>query len=148
MTQGTAATWAGITVIFLLASLTMVQLRCRVTGGYPCGDWPKDGYTWHFWPVFLGLCFFWLVGAWVWSRGRGRSLAEGFDAYGNAASPMLGLTLTWSWYGLSGPQFHPPKCGIPVLCHDVLPGSMALWALPWIVWAAARLISLWRKPAG
>lgn len=85
MTRGKAATWAGITVVFLLASLTMVQLRCRVTGGYPCGEWPRDGYTWHVWPVFLGLCLLWLSSARVWSRGHPRPLAEGFERLGDAA---------------------------------------------------------------
>ncbi len=140
MTQGAAATWAGLTVNFLLASLAMVQFRCKISGGYPCGDWPTDGYTWHFWPVFLVLCLLWLIGARLWSRRRGRPFAEGFQAYGEAASPMLGLTLTWAWYGLTGPQFHPPACTVPLLCHDVLPGSVALWGLPWIAWGTVRVL--------
>lgn len=37
--------WVGLTVVFLLASLAMVQVRCKVTGGFPCGDWPKESYT-------------------------------------------------------------------------------------------------------
>ncbi len=136
--------WIGLTVAFLLASLGMVQLRCKVTGGYPCGDWPRDGYTWHFWPAFLTILFIWLLAAQLWSRRRRRELGEALRAHGEAASPMLGLVLAWAWYGLTGPQFHRPDCTTPILCHDAAPFSIAVWSLPWVVWGAWQIAVLWR----
>lgn len=123
MKKAAAGIWVGLTVSFLLASLAMVQLRCKVTGGYPCGDWPRDGYTWQFWPAFLLLLLVWAATAAVWTRRAGRSFWRGVEAHGEAASPMLGLVVAWAWYGLTGPQFHPPACTTPVLCHVPCPGA-------------------------
>jgi len=145
-TRADTGIWMGLVASFLLASLAMVQFRCRITGGFPCGDWPKDGYTWHFWPPFLLLLFGWLVAGRLWSQRGGCPLAEGLGAQGAAVSPMVGLVLAWAWYGLTGPQFHRPACTIPVICHDVLPGSVAVWSLPWILWSIGRLVRLWRVP--
>jgi hypothetical protein len=122
----------------------MVQLRCKVTGGFPCGDWPRDGYTWHFWPAFLTIFFIWFLAAEAWSRRRGRTLGDGLRAHGEAGSPMLGLVLAWAWYGLTGPQFHPPNCTAPLLCHDTLPFSIAVWGFPWMFWGAWQIVVLWR----
>ena len=136
--------WVGLTVVFLWASLAMVQLRCKVTGGFPCGDWPKDGYTWHFWPPFLLLLLLWFVAARLWRQRFGQALGEGVRAHGEAASPMLGLVLAWTWYGLTGPQFHFPECTVPLLCHDTLPFSIVIWSVPWVVWGALNILAIWR----
>lgn len=146
--DSSAGFWVGFTVCFLLASLSMVQLRCKFTGGFPCGDWPKHGYTWHFWPSFLLFLFLWFLAAQVWSRRRGRALREGLRVHGEAASPMLGLVLAWAWYGLTGPQFHYPNCTVPLLCHDTVPFSVLVWSLPWLVWGGWRLWQAWgSRPA-
>jgi len=134
--------WVGLTVAFLLASLAMVQLRCKMFEGFPCGDWPKHGYTWHFWPPFLLLLLLWFVAAQSWSRKRGRPLEEGLRAYGEAAAPMLGLVLTWAWYGLTGPAFHAPACTVPLLCHDAMPFSVLIWSLPWLLWGGWYLVRI------
>ncbi len=135
--------WVGLTVAFLLASLAMVQIRCKVFGGFPCGDWPAHGYTWHFWPPFLLLL--WFVAARAWSGRHGQPLRKGFRVHGEAASPMLGLVLAWAWYGLTDPQFHSPACTIPVVCHDVMPFSIVIWSLPWFAWASLGIWRAWRS---
>ncbi len=140
-----AGIWIGLSVAFLLGSLSMVQLRCKVASGYPCGDWPQNGYTWQFWPPFLLCLVLWVVAGQMWGKRRGRPFWEGLSAHGEAASPMLGLILSWIWYGLTGPQFHPPACTVPLLCHDIVPKSIVVWSLPWVVWGGARLVMLWRR---
>jgi len=138
--------WIGVTVISLASSLAMVQIRCRLFSGYPCGDWPNHGYTWHFWPPFLFMLLVWVVAARAWSRQGQQSLVKGLDAHGKASSPALGLVVAWGWYGLTGPQFHAPACTTPVLCHDVLPLGILIWSAPWIVWGAWQILALWRRP--
>lgn len=114
-----AGYWVGLTVCGLLASLAMVQIRARLGGGFPRGDWPEYGYTWHFLPAFLGALGLWYVAARIWSRRRGLPTRSGLAALGLAASPMLGLVIAWCWYGLTGTQFHAAGgCRTPVLCHD------------------------------
>lgn len=96
-TVSSVGLWVGLTVAFLLTSLAMVQIRCKVFGGFPCGDWPVHGYTWHFWPPFLLL---WFVAARTWSRRRGQPLKEGLRVHSEAASPTLGsgpgIGLVWA----------------------------------------------------
>lgn len=136
--------WIGLTVSYLFASLAMVQIRCKVTGGFPCGDWPVHGYTWHFWPPFLSVLLLWFFAGRVWSRRFGRRQWEALCTLGEAVSPMLGLVLAWCWYGLTGPRFHLPDCTVPLLCHDSFPAGILVWSLPWCAWAAWRSVSIWR----
>ena len=143
-TLGAPGLWIGVTAASLVASLAMVQIRCKFSENFACGDWPWDGYTWHFWPPFLLLLLVWTRAARVWSQRVSRSMYEGLCAHGEAASPMLGLVVAWGWYGLMGRQFHAPACTIPVLCHDAMPLSIVLWSAPWIVWGVWRISLLWR----
>lgn len=133
--------WIGLTVSYLLASIGMVQVRAKVFGGYPSGDWPVDGYTWHFVPVFvLIVAAWWLVSVWV-SRRRGLSIGTVFRALGSRASPMLGLVIAWSWYGLTGEQFHASGgCTTYPLCHDSGPFLILMWSAPWLLWGGYRVI--------
>lgn len=124
----------------------MVQMRCRLTGGYPCGDWPRDGYTWQFWPPFVVILAVWAASASVLARRSSLGWIAAADTLGETAAPMLGLVLTWAWYGLTGERFHNKGgCTVPILCHDVLPMSLVIWSGPWIFWGAWRLVSLWRR---
>ena len=140
----TPGIWIGLTVSFLLASIAMVQLRCKVTGGYPCGDWPRDGYTWHFLPPFLLLLLLWSLAAQALAVRTRQRWADMVSLLGETVSPMLGLILAWAWYGLTGPQFHPPKCTVPLLCHDVVRSGIVFWSLPWVIWGMYSLVGLWR----
>ena len=135
--------WVGLTTAFLISSLAMVQLRCKVTGGYPCGDWPLHGYTKEFWPSFLVALAAWGLAARLRAH-RTRSVwAHALDEMGRASAPMLGLVLAWVWYGLTGDAFHPAGgCTIPVLCHDVMPSAIVVWAGPWVIWGSWRVVSL------
>lgn len=135
--------WIGLTVCFLLASIGMVQVRSRVFGGYPLGDWPAHGYTWHFLPVFLGLVGgWWFLSLWV-SRRSECPLGDVFRALGDRASPMLGLAVAWSWYGLTGEQFHASGgCRTYPLCHDSGPFLIFVWSAPWLLWGGYRIIRL------
>ena len=136
--------WIGVTAASLMASLAMVQMRCKLPGNLPCGDWPADGYTWHFWPPFILLLVIWSVASRVWGRRHGRSIAESLRVHGEAVSPALGLLVSWGWYGLTGPQFHPPACATPILCHDAMPLSIVVWSAPWLAWSGWRIVRLWR----
>ena len=138
-----AGLWIGLVVAGLLGSLAMVEIRCKLFGIGRCGDWPELGYTWHFWPPFLLLLFVWVVGGRLWNSRRGRSLREGLAAHGHAAGPMLGLVVAWSWWALTGPQFHKAACTAPVLCHDVMRLSILLWSGPWVVWGLWNITQLW-----
>lgn len=147
---GSPGLWIGAAASFLVASLAMVQIRSKIFGGFPSGDWPKDGYTWHFVPA-LALCVLvWVLAGHLWSRREGRdgaTLREGMERLGVAAAPLLGLVITWSWYGLTGPQFHEAHgCTTPVLCHDVTPGSVVILSAPWVLWAGWKLWQAWRMP--
>lgn len=146
--MGAPGLWIGATACFLVASLAMVQIRRKIFGGFPSGDWPLDGYTWHFFPA-LGLCLAaWALGAHLWSRSNGRGLRDGMERLGVAAAPLLGLVVTWSWYGLTGPQFHAAHgCETPVLCHDVTPASVLIWSGPWVLWGGWRAWKMWRQSA-
>lgn len=137
--------WSGLVSSFLVASLGMVQVRSKIFGGFPSGDWPKDGYTWHFLPVFLGCLVLWAFGAWLWSNREAASWQAGLQALGRAAAPLLGLVTAWSWYGLTGDQFHAAHgCDIYVLCHDVGRAPIVVWSAPWLIWAGIRVGKLWK----
>jgi len=138
----------GFSVAFLLSSLAMVQLRCRLFEGFPCGDWSQHSYTWHFWPPFLLLLLLWLVAAERWSRQRRRPFADGVQVHRDAAAPMLGLVLVWAWYGLTGSTFHPPACTAPLRCHDTVPAGVLIWSLTWLAWGRWRLTSVWGDGKG
>ena len=139
-----AGLWVGLVAVALLSSLAMVQIRCKLFGIAPCGDWPQIGYTWHFWPPFILLVAVWATGAWVWSSRRERLLVDGLGAHGLASAPMLGLVVAWSWFALTGSQFHAPSCTTPVLCHDAMRLSIAIWSGPWIAWGLWNIVGLWR----
>lgn len=136
--------WVGATACFLVASLGMVQIRSKIYGGFPSGDWPRDGYTWHFLPALVLSLAVWLVAAHFWSKRHDPGLRQAMERLGEGTAPLLGLVVTWSWYGLTGPQFHAAGgCDTPVLCHDVTPASVVIWAAPWIIWAGIRVWKAW-----
>lgn len=139
-TDTDAGVWIGLTVSFLLASIGMVQVRAKVFGGYPSGDWPMHGYTWHFVPVFLLIVGgWWILSAWT-GRRRRRPTREVFRDLGDRASPLLGLVVAWSWYGLTGEQFHASGgCTTYPLCHDSGPFLILIWSAPWILWGGYRV---------
>src|SRR5262245_26566745 len=93
-----AGVWVGLTVAFLLSSIAMVQLRCKLTGGYSCGDWPRDGYTREFWPPLLLVLAAWGLAAKARARRIGVKWTDALDDLGRASSPMLGLMAAWVWY--------------------------------------------------
>lgn len=128
--------WIGLTVGGLLSGIGMVQLRCK-TGAYPCGDWPRHGFTWHFLVVFA----LFVMGWWLLTR-RSRS---SFNETGLAMAPMLGLAVAFSWYGLTGAQFHAPICDTPILCHDAMRGSIIIWSSPWLILGAVSISRLLSK---
>lgn len=136
----------GLTICFLASGIGMVQLRCKgpLAGDFPCGDWPRDGFTYHFWLALLPTLGVWSLAATSWANRAHRSLLDGLAELGETASPMLGMILGWSWYGLTGDQFHLPACKTPILCHDVVRSSLVIWISPWILWAALRLGAMWR----
>lgn len=142
--------WIGSAVTFLGASLAMVQIRSKVFGGFPSGDWPRDGYTWHFLPALILCLAVWVGAAHLWTRRHGGKLRDWMERLGRAAAPLLGLVVTWSWYGLTGRQFHAAHgCDTPILCHDVAPASVVIWSAPWMLWAGWRVWKLWRQdPSG
>lgn len=140
-----AGLFVGITIAFFLSSLMMVQLRCKFSAGFPCGDWPRHGYTWHFWPAFFLVLGLWLALAKMWSHRTSRSYFDALRLHGDAAGPMLGLVIAWAWYGLVGPEWHRPACTVPLLCHDTVPFSIAIWSFPWIAWGAWRIRAMWRR---
>jgi hypothetical protein len=145
-TGASTGLWVGATVSFLLASFGMVQIRDKFFGGYSSGDWPNHPYTWHFIPSLAGILAAWYVAGRIWSHRRGLGIRSGLGALGAAASPMLGLTVAWTWYGLIDERYHPyGGCHIPVLCHDVWPSSVIYWATPWIVLGAIQLWRVWRS---
>lgn len=117
-------------------------MRCKLTQDYPCGDWPVHGYTWHFIPPFLLVLASWLLLARLVSWRNRIPVADAAAQVGSATSPLLGLTISWSWYGFTGPAFHPPICEFPILCHDVLSASILVWTTPWIIWAGWRTLQL------
>ena len=139
-----AGLWIGLVVAALLSSLAMVEIRCKVFGIPPCGDWPKLGYTWHFWPPFAVILLAWVLGARLWSERRRLSLVDGLVSHGLAVAPMLGLVVAWGWFGLTGPQFHAPACTMPILCHDAMRLSIVIWSAPWTIWGMWNIGSLWR----
>lgn len=140
-----AGVWTGLVVCFLAASIGMVQIRAELFGGYPSGDWPRDGYTWHFVPAFAAAVLLWLAVAWWYRRSSGASVAIALERVGRAASPMLGLAIAWSWYGLTGPRFHAAGgCDVYPLCHDTGPGLIVVWSAPWLGWGLWNVIRLVR----
>lgn len=139
-----AGIWIGLVSSFLVASLGMVQVRAKIFGGYPSGDWARDGYTWHFLLPFAACLLLWWLAARVWSRRASCSLRVGLEAIGRASAPLLGLVTAWSWYGLTGDQFHLAHgCDTYLLCHDVGPAPIVVWSAPWILWAGYRWWRLW-----
>lgn len=138
--------WTGLIVTFLLASLGMVQMRAKLFEGFPSGDWPRHGYTWHFLPAFAMATFLWFLAAWRYGRGSRAALSVALERVGRAASPMLGLVIAWSWYGLTGSQFHASGgCHIYPLCHDSGPGLILVWSAPWVVWGVFNVIRVIRR---
>lgn len=141
---GKPGIWIGAASSFLVASLAMVQIRSKIFGGYPSGDWPEDGYTWHFLLGFGACLLVWAAVAMLWSRRRSTSFRHGLERVGVACAPLLGLVLAWSWYGLTGDQFHQAHgCDTYLLCHDVGPSPVVVWSAPWVIWAGIRLVRLW-----
>jgi len=136
-----AGIWIVLTVSFLLAGIGMVQVRAKLFGGYPSGDWPVDGFTWHFVPVFLlVVAGWWVAAAWA-GRGKGLSTGDALRRLGLEASPMLGLVIAWSWYGLTGEQFHAAGgCTTYPLCHDSGPLLILVWSAPWLLWGGWRVV--------
>jgi hypothetical protein len=130
-----AGLWIGTTVCALGAGIGMVVTRCRLHAGFSCGDWPRQGITWHFLPLFILGIVLW----WAWSRLLRRSSSE----VGIALAPGLGLTVTWTWYGITDPAFHHPDCTTPVICHDVTPSSVVIWSAPWLIWMGFNMVRLW-----
>lgn len=140
-----AGLWVGGTVSFLAASLLMVQIRAKVFGGFPSGDWPRDGYTWHFLIAIVVALMVWVAVASLYRRLTGKSTSRCLSAVGMASAPMLGLVVTWSWYGLTGPQFHAPACTAYPVCHDSGPLLVLIWAAPWILWGLWSEYRLFRE---
>jgi hypothetical protein len=137
--------WSGLVVAFLLASVGMVQIRAKVFGGYPSGDWPRDGYTWHFLPAFAAVTLLWVATARRYGHRAGTSLRTSLERVGRAASPMLGLVVAWSWYGLTGPEFHAAGgCDVYPLCHDTGRALIVIWSAPWMAWGLWNLRRLFR----
>lgn len=126
---------------FFLASMLMVQARCR-TGDYPCGDWPRDGFTWHIIPIYIAGILAWGFASIYISRQHDTGLLEAANMVGDASAPFLGLALGFSWYGLTGDEFHAPECTTPVVCHDAAWWSLLVWIVPFLAWGSWSVIKL------
>lgn len=132
-----AGYWIGLVGCALLAGLGMVQLRSWL-GAYPSGDWPVHGITWHLAPALAVALSLW----WTAAQLLGRPL----EAVGRAAAPLLGLVVTWTWYGVTDPDFHAAGgCDVYPICHDSGPFLVVWWAAPWFIWAAWRIYRLQRS---
>jgi hypothetical protein len=131
-------------ILFPPAIWGMIEWRCKISGGYPCGDIYIGGISWHFW-ASLGLLVasFTLI-AIVQSLIRQTKL---FGELGNllyAARAFAGIWAYVFWISLPQSIIHPPTHGgscpnIPLICHDIPVmgfGGAIFWAGPFIAAAA------------
>lgn len=97
--------WYAVISAFLVAILGMVQVRSKIFGGFPTGDWPKDRYARRF-PPIISLCvLLWAAAAWQSERKGAIPLSESLKSLGGAVAPLLRLITALSSYGLKASQF-------------------------------------------
>lgn len=134
-------------VLFPPALWGMIQWRCKISGGYDCGDISIGGISWHLWAALGLLAFSFAFIAIVHSWTRHTKL---FDEFGKVLYAGRALAGIWGyvfWVALPISIIHPPGLGgicpdIPLVCHDIPVmgfGGGLWWAGPFFSAAAFGL---------